>query len=58
MPKRAKRTTSLGTLAARAMRRAVEKAVLEHRRHGVPMTIWRDGKVVRISASRIRLPLK
>ncbi len=50
-----KRVMSLGEMALRAMRRGVEKAVLEHRRLGVPMAIWRDGKVVQISASRIHL---
>ena len=55
MAKAKKRAVSLGTLAARAMRRAVEGAIEEHRRHGVPMVIWRDGKVVQVPASRIRL---
>ena len=55
MAKARKRKVSLGTLALRAMRRGVEKAVLEHRRLGVPMAIWRDGKVVQVSASHIRL---
>ena len=50
-----KRKASLGALAIRAMRRGVEKAVEEHRRLDVPMVIWRDGKVVEISASRVRL---
>ena len=50
-----KRKTSLGTLATKAMRRGVEKAVEEHRRLHVPMVVWRDGKVVKISASRVRL---
>ena len=58
MAKSKKRTVSLGTLATRAMRSAMEKAVLEHRRMGVPMAVWRDGKVVQLSASRIRLPIK
>ncbi len=58
MAKTKKRKVSLSTLATQAMRRGVEKAVLEHRRLGVPMVIWRDGKVMQISASRIRLPIK
>ena len=55
MAKTKRRKVSLGTLAIRAMRGAVKKAVEEHRRLGVPMVIWRDGKIVHISASRIRL---
>jgi len=46
---------SLGTLAMKAMRSGVEKAVKEHRRQHVPMVVWRDGKVVKISASSVRL---
>lgn len=50
-----KRKMALGTLAIKAMRRGVEKAVEEHRRLRVPMIVWRDGKVVKISASHVRL---
>ena len=50
-----KKPASLGTLAIRALRRAVEKAVEEHRRFRVPLVVWRNGKVTRISASHVRL---
>lgn len=50
-----KPTVSMATLAVRAMRRAAEKVLEKHRRFGVPIAVWRNGKVVRIPASRIRL---
>ena len=55
MPRRRTRGAALGALAIRALRRAVEKAVQEHRRFGVPLVIWRNGKMARISASSVRL---
>jgi hypothetical protein len=32
-----------------AFREAVGSAIAEHKRYGVPLVIWRDGKVVEIS---------
>ena len=31
------------------------EAIAEHRRNGVPIAIWRDGKVVRIPADQIEV---
>lgn len=39
--------------AEEALRKAVAEAIAEHRRHGVPIAVWRNGKVVRISADQI-----
>ena len=39
-----------GARILRAMKRAVQKAALDHKRDGVPMVIWEDGKVKEISA--------
>ena len=36
-----------------AFRRAFRKAVLEHRRAGVPMVFWEDGKIVEVPADRL-----
>ena len=41
--------------AEEALRRAVAEAIAEHRRNGVPIAIWRDGKVVRIPADQIEV---
>jgi hypothetical protein len=41
--------------AHEAFRRAVAEAIAEHRRNGVPIAIWRDGKVVRIPADQIEV---
>jgi hypothetical protein len=40
--------------AAMAMRAAVEKVIEEHAREGLPLYIWRDGKVVAVPAEELR----
>ena len=37
-----------------ALKAAVEKVMEEHARNGLPIYIWRDGKVVDISAEELR----
>jgi len=39
-----------------ALDRAFRKAVLEHRRAGVPMVFWEDGKIVHVPADQVPLP--
>jgi len=52
--KKGKRTPPLlAYRAEEALRKAVAEAIAEHRRNGVPIAIWRDGKVVRIPADQI-----
>ena len=41
---------SEGARILRAMKKAVREAALAHKREGVPMVIWEDGKVKEISA--------
>ena len=41
--------------AEEALRRAVAEAIAEHRRNGVPIAIWRNGKVVRVPADQIEV---
>jgi hypothetical protein len=54
--KKEKRNRSLlAYRAEEALRRAVAEAIAEHRRNGVPIAIWRDGKVVRIPADQIEV---
>jgi len=36
--------------ATRALQEGVADAIAEHKRLGLPLVVWRDGKVVRISA--------
>jgi len=45
--------TPLAYLAEEALKKAVAEAIAEHRRNGVPIAIWRNGKVVRIAADQI-----
>lgn len=47
--------TLLAYQAEEALRKAVAEAIAEHRHNGVPIAIWRDGKVVRIPADQIEV---
>ena len=53
--KKAKRSSSLlAYQAEEALRKAVAEAIDEHRRNGVPIAIWRNGRVVRIMLMRLK----
>ncbi len=41
--------------AALAMKAAIEKVIEEHAREGLPLYIWRDGKVVAVPAEELRV---
>jgi len=45
--------TLLAYRAEEALRKAVAEAIADHRRNGIPIVIWRNGKVVLISADQI-----
>ena len=40
--------------ALMALEAAVEKVIEEHVREGLPLCIWRDGKVVAVPAEELR----
>jgi hypothetical protein len=42
--------------AAMALKEAIEEVVEEHGREGLPLYIWRDGKVVALPAEQLRTP--
>lgn len=48
-------TALLAYRAEKALKRAVAKAIAEHRRNGISIAIWKDGKVVRIPADQIEV---
>jgi hypothetical protein len=45
---------SLLERAEMALKSAVEKVMEEHAREGFPVYVWRDGKVIEISAEELR----
>ena len=45
-----------GTLMDEAMKKAVAEAVLRHRQLGLPIVVWRDGKVVWIPPEELGPP--
>jgi len=53
--KKMKSSSSWVRQAHEAFRKAVAEAIAEHRRNGVPIAIWRNGKVVRIPAEQIEI---
>ena len=50
---RKSRHIPLAYRAEQAFKKAVAEAQAEHRLHGIPIVIWRDGKVVRIPPEEI-----
>lgn len=40
----------------RAIVTAQRRVVLRHRQMGIPLVIWRDGKVAEVSADSVELP--
>ena len=46
----------LGVRAEMAMREAVHRVIAEHRRAGLPLALWRGGKVVLTPAIRVKPP--
>ena len=46
-----------GKLIDDALREAVRKALLRHKRNGNPIATWQDGKVVWIPADQIRVDM-
>ena len=40
--------------AEMALKVAVEKVIVEHARQGVPLYIWRDGAVVKLSPEQLQ----
>jgi len=43
----------LEVLAEEALKKAVAKAIADHKRAGDSIVIWKDGKVVRVPADQI-----
>jgi hypothetical protein len=46
-------TASLTQKALQALREAVAQAAEEHRRRGIPLAVWRDGRAVVVSADEL-----
>lgn len=44
-----------GDAIDKAFAAAYRETVLRHRRHGVPLVVWQDGRVVEISADDVEL---
>lgn len=43
----------LAYMAEKAFKEAVAEAINEHRRNGVPIAVWRNGRVVLVPATRM-----
>lgn len=41
--------------AEMALKAAVEKVIVEHARQGLPIYIWRDGRVVEVPPDELRM---
>ena len=47
-----------GTLIDEAMKRSVREAIRQHRLAGVPMVVWRDGRIMHIPAEQLEKELE
>jgi hypothetical protein len=47
-----------GTPIDEALRRGVREAIRQHRLAGVPMVVWRDGRIVHIPAEQLERELE
>lgn len=43
----------IAVLADKALKNAVAKVIEDHRRSGLPIVIWRDGKIVHVPPDEI-----
>jgi len=50
------RAARAGAALDRAMVAAYRRTVLRHRAAGVPLVVWRDGRVVEVPADKVELP--
>ena len=48
-----KREISIQDKAVLAMKSAIRQVVEEHKKSGRPLAIWKNGKMVRVSASKL-----
>lgn len=48
-----KKRLSLQDKAELALKKAVREVIKRHKENGRPLAIWRNGKVVKVSASRL-----
>ena len=60
-PKKRRRLTTSqifddGTLLDQAMQDAFRDACIHHKQGGVPLVVWRDGKIVEIPPEEIEIP--
>jgi len=51
------RTLQEGGLVEQALRDAARQAILEHKKEGLPLAMWRDGKVVWVPAEDLEAQL-
>ncbi len=45
-----------GTAIDEALRKATRQAVLEHKREGLPMAVWKDGVEIWVPAEELEVP--
>ncbi len=52
------RFTQLDKKASKAMREGVLKAIKKHQKHGVPLVVLENGKLIRLEAKKAILKLR
>lgn len=46
--------SSLPKMAEKALKQAVKEVVKENKKAGLPLVVWKDGKVVKIPSSKLK----
>lgn len=52
-----KKVSTFALKAEKALKQAVVKAMIDHKRTGDPIAVWKNGKVVWIPANKIQVKL-
>lgn len=52
------RVSSLEKKTKAALRKMSRKVVDDHKKANLPLIVWKDGKVVRVSAKSVKLSLR
>ena len=55
MIKNANKSLAIHKKAEKALREAVRKVVAQHKKTGIPLAIWKDGKVANVQAKDLRV---
>ncbi|HLD73560.1 MAG TPA: hypothetical protein VJB34_01505 [Bdellovibrionota bacterium] len=54
MKKRTNKKLTLGQKAEKALKEAVQDVIQDHQKSGLPLVVWKNSKVIKIPANKLR----